>query len=583
MEAHLWAMMSIAELLLFILGGFCFFRSRGNTLAEAGGYAVICSFMLLSFIYQSAFLSNLPVIAPVLEFCSAAAALFMLYRKRNLCSEARGRMSVFIKERPISSALLVIAWSYLAVQAYLLPPNLEPWPYLDLLAAVGNGGEPVTTKTTVAALPPLNSLILCRLFLRNPTRLGIGLLGFTGYLSIAFCTYALARRYAWVPLAFTVTLVAVGFPRLVLHATTPGAEIIPAAGGVFCLLVLYRLAEQPSAHDLTLLILGIFFCLWDGRLCFAFPAVAAVLSCMVLFPRHGAAYWVHLISSRKRNWILPMPAILLFSQGWVFLINVLNGAPWVGSTPPFHMPPSTGGLIGAVDNLFRYLIESAELPRPIEILFREFTGWSPLVWMEHIYHLVVSWVPSDPEACIPFHLTWFPDERLSWFGPLGFLLVLPSVVYGLFRGPRRLKTTMLGLSAYFLLIALVGEWHPENVSYFSVFFACGAFSTAFLLPPWRLTERRRALFKVLCFLLLFYACLCNSAKPVVGMRPLGSSVRALLRGDLKASGQNLDAAWRQSIWYRYCHDILPHRDPVSKEVSSSPQIGRRLESPAYER
>jgi hypothetical protein len=65
-----------------------------------------------------------------------------------------------------------------------------------------------------------------------------------------------------------------------------------------------------------------------------------------------------------------------------------------------------------------------------------------------------------------------------------------------------LKALALALGAYFLLVALIAAWTPGNVRYFTVFFVCGGCTVAFLLPPWRMTHRRRCLLQLAAIALL---------------------------------------------------------------------------------
>ena len=97
------------------------------------------------------------------------------------------------------------------------------------------------------------------------------------------------------------------------------------------------------------------------------------------------------------------------------------------------------------------------------------------------------------------------DRTLAWFGPFAGLLVLPAVGWALRRGPRRLKSLALCLTAYGGLVALIPAWAPGNVRHFTLFFVCAGFTTAFLLPPWRMTRRRRRVLQVSATALMAYA------------------------------------------------------------------------------
>ena len=106
------------------------------------------------------------------------------------------------------------------------------------------------------------------------------------------------------------------------------------------------------------------------------------------------------------------------------------------------------------------------------------------------------------------------DEALAGFGPLGFCLVLPAVGYALWRGPRRLKAVAVALCGYLYLVCLVLAWQPGNAQHLTIFFACGGFIIAFILPPWRLTRKGRTLLNVFSLLLFAYACLGSPDRPL---------------------------------------------------------------------
>ena len=84
------------------------------------------------------------------------------------------------------------------------------------------------------------------------------------------------------------------------------------------------------------------------------------------------------------------------------------------------------------------------------------------------------------------------------------LLILPALGYALLRGPRRLKSIALALSVYVALVSLIAAWMPQNARFFTTFFVCTGFMTAFLLPPWRMTRRRRWTLQALRILILIY-------------------------------------------------------------------------------
>jgi hypothetical protein len=117
-------------------------------------------------------------------------------------------------------------------------------------------------------------------------------------------------------------------------------------------------------------------------------------------------------------------------------------------------------------------------------------------------------------ATEPFYVVWAPNSCCSWFGPFGFLLILPAIGYAILRGPRRLKVLAVALTVYVYLMTLIFAWSPGNARLLTVFFVCGGFSVALLLPPWRLTHKGRGALQIVSVVLFFYALIFNTAKPL---------------------------------------------------------------------
>ena len=90
----------------------------------------------------------------------------------------------------------------------------------------------------------------------GPNACGFGVLS---HMAIGFSTYALARRYAWPPMALTVTLMVLSMPRLVFLGLWPSQELLSSAAVVFALVLIYRLIEQHRPADLRLLLLCLLF------------------------------------------------------------------------------------------------------------------------------------------------------------------------------------------------------------------------------------------------------------------------------------------------------------------------------------
>ncbi|MFZ0241990.1 MAG: glycosyltransferase family 39 protein [Desulfobacterales bacterium] len=509
----------IAELVILSLGGFVFFRRCGNTIAESGAYGLMSVLMGLSLVFQASFIINLPAAAIVIEGLVTALALALVVRRRSELHLALTSVRSLWSRHPLAFLVVGLVWSYLVLTAIVIAPGtiyreplgrlltFERRPVLFPAGLCAAANAPPTGPVSA------NTLVLPHLFLRCHTDAGIGLLGFAAYLSIGFSVYALSRRYAWPAMAFTVALLALSLPRMVYLATSPGYDNIPTAAALFCLLAIYRTVESPNTRDLYCLVLGLVFMISTTTLQLAFPLVMAALAALLLFRRHGLATWWHMVAARPA--VLPIVAVpaLVFSPllPWAYSLATTAG---IGNS---RLPPiaayNTDGLQGAAANAIRYLLQSIDVTAPVDGLLNWAMGFSISGLLQNFYDTLVTPVFDGRGAAAAFHIALGANERFSWFGPFGFILILPAVVYAARRAPRRLKAVAVALGGYFFLVALIPAWQPENVRYLDAFFLCGSVCIAFFLPPWRVSRRGRRFLLAIGIALLLYAALGNEYKP----------------------------------------------------------------------
>ncbi len=527
------------ELTFLCFAGWLLFLRRGYTMTEAAACAIISVLMLLSGVLQLGVLLDMrqPALGVEALLVLAAGGVAIVERRRmaplwrNFYNALSGRWA-------LTSALLVCL-AYLAAQCFLIPPETRHWPALS----------------SRLDRVPLNVSILPDLFLRFHTDYGVAGLGALGYLAILFATYALARRHAWPATALTVSLIVASMPRVVLQAATPGAEILPAAVYLFCILMVYRLIEQTGPFDFVMLVLGLLFSLSGGVLALLFSGVLSVLAFVLLLRRHAAPFWWAMVQGSHRMMLAALPPALLFSQTWQWLLHHRWGAapPGVPDFPGIIY--NAGGLPGALANSGRYLLESLDLTLPVDWACRYVLGFSPMGLVMGAYRATIGNLMGERGAAGAFSISWLPDPSLAWFGPLGFLLVIPAVLYASWRGPRRLKSIAVALIASFYLASLVPAWASGNARYFTPLFVCGGYLTAFLLPPWRLTKLRRTALQTLCLLLLAFSLVFNAAKPATSFRFTGAAETALTERDwggrrLFPGDRVTGSAWIESDWGR---------------------------------
>ena len=520
MVFNLWHLsvvcISYAELLLFCSAGMIYFRKCGHTLAEAVAYAIITTLMLLSFFFQVALLSHVPFLSVLFEAIFGVIAIRVIGRDPAYLNQTLTVVKSVWRSYPVVVSVFALGMVYLAVLSLVMSPDVTAWKSLGQIVLFQTKGILPSAAISEPMLPflPINHTVLSHMFLRAHTDMGVNLFGLMAYVSIVCSTYALARRYAWPPTALTVSLIVLSMPRLVYHAWTPGTEIIPAAGALFGVLAVFRSVEQLNIQDLLLMLLSIVFMVSGGREGVIFPLGLIALSLILLIRRHGRVVLWALMVDHKWKALGAVVPMLIFSQVWLGLINITFSGSWTGSPLVGGLALNVDGLQGALGNMLRYLLESFHLGLPVELLCRKVLGFSWVQLLEGVHNALPGFMAGVHGATEPFHVVWAPNRFDSWFGPFGFLLVFPAVGHAILRGPRRLKALAAALAFYFYIITLIFAWSPGNARLLTVFFVCGGFSIALLLPPWRLTRKGNRALQIVSAVLFFYALMFNTAKPL---------------------------------------------------------------------
>ncbi len=499
----------LAEIALFALAGLVLFRRWGYTLAEAAALAALLPAMLVSFLLQVGFLAAaLDQIRWVLAL-AGVACLVCTWRERRVIGRLWLQAVRFSRDHPLAVGGLLLALGLLLAAAVASSSPVTATVGGDLVAGGGwrvtSSGPLGSAPSQDQALAPLNTLILDRMFAGRAVGPATGLFAWSAYLSICFATYALCRRYAWPPTAISVTLLVVSMPRLVFQAVSSGAEIIPAAAALLFVLLLYRTVERPDVKDLLMMLLMLAFSISGGRMCLVFPAVGLGLAAVVLFRRHGGRIWWDMLFQAPLAGLAAVVPFLIFSQTWLIGLNTLAGKNWVGSPPGVDWAYNADGLAGFAGNLVRYGLQVLDLTPAGESLAAWVFGINWGVGLQWLHDRLLPTALATRGLAAPFAVCVPPQTDLAWFGPFAGFLMLPALGWAFVKGARRLKALALALGAYFLLVALIPAWMPGNARYFTVFFVCGGCTVAFLLPPWRMTHRRRCFLQLTAIALLALA------------------------------------------------------------------------------
>lgn len=486
--------------------GFIAFRRQGCTLSEAAAYGCTAFLMVQAWIGQVAFMAGATRYYTLFLLLAALPGLKTAGRLPGYFFAQFREVLRFSRRYPLAAAGLLTGWGYSVLACVWPMPRLYGAVMESLVPLWRHGGNVFSFgyPATAAALPVMNHIVFLAPW--QPP-LAVVLANLAACLAVGFATYALSRRYAWPSMAITVTLLVVSMTRLVHQGMTAHSELVPAAASLTALLALYRSVERPQTMDFVMLAATIGYSVAGGRLCFLMPAVLLGLSIVLLGRRHGI---------RPRGWntvrqagvVFAAAAVLIvFSQAGPVSANLAAGRPWIGAAPWDRLAFNGDGLGGTAANMARYLILSIDFPEFADRVCRWLFGAGPLAGLKLLYHGTVTAALDGRGAAAAFDWTWSAPYRFVWFGPTGFLMIIPSVVIAFWRGPYRLKSTALALWVYWILVCLIVAWRPENVRLMTRFFVCSGFLMAFALPPWRLRRNGRMLLQLLGLLIMAHAIL----------------------------------------------------------------------------
>ena len=492
---HLAAFGLAIETVLFVLAGFHFFRRRGYTLAEVGASAILGIFAAFSLIHQIDIFVGLPWLGHVLASMALLGGIIDGWRRWPVLIGSFRSVGHFIVQERIPCLIIAGAWAVMGgvTVAGLTATDAQ----ISMMAGIGwTHGNPIA----LSAIQPILPLNATALFYHTsclglpPGACGFGLLA---HLAIGLSTYALARRYAWSPMAMTITLLVMSMPRLVTLSLRPTAELISVAAVTVCVLLIYRLVEQHQIWDLHFFLLCLGFSVYAHPMSLALVPVLILLLAVLMTRRHGWLMWRELLADRPILTVVVILVAMGLGQVPVISLNAAHHHPLLGTAVVFD----TDGIIGATANLIRYLFTSIDPTKAVR---------DALVWlirvdltqvMTGLYNTLVVSLFGRSGASAPF-IPVFSGSGPVGFGPFAALMILPAMVHAALRGPRRLKALSVAWAGYLYLAALILAWTTDNLVVLTPLFIANGFMVAFFLPPWRLRRRGMRLLQLFAFLVL---------------------------------------------------------------------------------
>jgi len=468
-----------AETVLLTVAGFAWFFFRGYSFAEACAAGIVSMFILFSLIHQLSYLAGWPWLGWMLEGLALTAAFFFVHRRWTRLMAFFFSVRLFFREEKAAGGIFFSVFLIIAISIAL------GWISTDYGAApISYQAHALFQPAAGGPLAPLNTPGLFNHTARfglSPNSCGFGLLGM---MAVCFSTYALARRYAWPPMALTVSLLVLSMPRLVFLAAAPTGELLFTAAACLAMVMIYRLVEQHRVSDFYCFVLCICFSIMDLSFSITLASVLLLLLIIVMIRRHGWLICRELAAGNKAVSMLVLMVALVLAQIPVVTLNLKNGDPFFG----FSYVPQNDGIFGAMTNLIRYSFSSIDPTEAIQVIVHWLLGVDLKRFFLDGFAFLTGLVPGKPAGNIPFCMT-FSGSGDAGFGPLALLLVVPSMVHALARGTRRLKATVVAWTGYLYITSLVAGWHSRSLETLTPLFAANSFIVAFSLPPWRLRRR----------------------------------------------------------------------------------------------
>ena len=529
----------LIEILILCVAGTLYSFRVGEKLSESIAKGFFFCLLILSFSFQLSFLLGEPKISFLIEIIFTCVSIYIIKIKISQFKKALIIIKYFFLKYKFTVGILLIVWTYLFLQAVLLPPsNWDSMVYN--LARVLLFQQEKSLFLTQVSTPrqvvfPVGADILHHAFLRFYDDYGIGVFSFMAYLIICFGTYALARKYANPQHSFVATLVIASLPELVLQSTSTKNDIMTAAVAVICFILVHRILTNINIEDLVLLPIAISFGISCKTTFIAFALPFVGLFSLLILKQYSWRYLYKVINNHKLFFFLSILPILVFLPWFTFYHNYTLFGSWNGPDYFVDLHKQTDGIIGTFGNLVRHIIQSVDLLEPIELIFQEITGkifdqegytitdvlmsfynqyFYPLFGDHGIIESPLLPIISNNNG-YHFFILRYRGEDYSWFGPFGFLLVIPALIFALFKGNLYLKAVSLNLIAYALIICNQVAWHPWTNRFFALFFAGSGVLIAYLFTKINLNQFFYRLLTLLTILILIYTATFNSRKPLL--------------------------------------------------------------------
>ena len=507
----------LLEIILLLLGIFSFFIKHNYSIPDSFSFSVVLLFSIYSSLIQLFFIFHIPryfyyidILLLIIAFC------LIVNNFQHIVSSAAHLYRFFGEFRSILFFPFML-YTYLFLQVLLFPTH--EWDSMiynvaRVLMMIQENGLFLQNFSNFQQVNfPVGFDILHFLFLRFYSDWFLSIFCFLSYLVIFMSTYSLVvKLYSNKQLALIIAIFISSLIEIVLQSTSTkndipcsamvnvsflAAHLFLSSGNILCLILL-----------LSSLSLGLTF-----KTYFMGFALPFIFLFIIMYYKN--LQWTG-VSIKKfikcYSWIF-LTQILVILLFIIFSFNNYKNHEGVLGNPQFIKDhTNSDGLKGASLNFVRYLTQSLGLPiqlggKYVNSVHEQILSRNKLFGMAHGEGLT-------EDNRLSHSLFGLPSIDNSWYGPLGFLLILPSICYSILRGSRFLKLVAGSLLCFFLLTTYEIGWMPWNNRFFSLFFGGSGVCIAFFM-------KNRFNYKIIKYLLIYsiltlsYAAFFNMDKQLV--------------------------------------------------------------------
>ena len=506
-----YSLLVLLEILFFTLSLYVVFVARYSK-GESLCYAIITAMVIYSLLIQLFFIIKVAKYSYVIDILIISYTLVNIFSKNDIIIDLL-RNVVNIVDQYRFLYLFLLFYIYLFLQAILLPPsNYDSMSY-NLARVLMMKRENSLFLQNYSYFPQINFVvgydILSYLFLRFNSDFSLGIFSYLSYIAIIIGTYALVNKIINnKKLAIYTALIISTLTEIVLQATSTKNDIPAAAIAVACFLAGHNILYLKDKYSLLILGMLILFGLSVKNYFMAFACPFLLLQFIIFIYHHSLKDFILLFKIDKEGIGIILIILSLITTLTIFFgKNYINFGGISGDKNIMMEYRNKDGLKGASINMARYFIQTLELP--------DFIFAGPLKRMHDKILRNKPKIGMLDYANIELTSKWIPEEDASWYGPLAFFLIIPSVFYTIIKGKNYIKIIAINLLVFFLIICYILPWLPWNNRFFSIFFAGSGVCLALLLRNLKIKYMNIIL--GVSFLFLAYSACLNSLKPIIDM------------------------------------------------------------------